>query len=94
MLSHPNVIGCEEILSSVRNCYIITELCNGGDLERKLRKAGHFKEKEIYQVAVDIYEGLKYLGKKSIIHRDIKVSNIFINKGLYKIADFGFAQIS
>jgi len=32
MISHPNVIGCEEILSSARNCYIITELCNGGDL--------------------------------------------------------------
>ena len=43
MLAHPNVIGCEEILSSVRNCYIITELCDGGDLEKRLKKAGHFK---------------------------------------------------
>lgn len=45
-------------------------------------------------MSVDIYEGLKYLAKKNIIHRDIKVSNIFIQKGTYKIADFGFAQIS
>jgi serine/threonine protein kinase len=43
---------------------------------------------------VDIYEGLKYLAKKHIIHRDIKVSNIFISNGVHKLADFGFAQIS
>ena len=42
---------------------------------------------------MDIYEGLKYLAKNKIVHRDIKISNIFINNGVHKIADFGFAQI-
>lgn len=45
-------------------------------------------------MVLDVYEGLKYLSKKHIIHRDIKVSNIFIDKGIHKIADFGFAQVS
>ncbi len=42
----------------------------------------------------DVYEGLKYLSKNSIVHRDIKISNILINKGVHKIGDFGFAKIS
>ena len=60
-LNHPNVIHCEEILSSFRNCYIITELCEGGDLEKKLDAIGQFRESDIFKVSVDVYEGLKYL---------------------------------
>lgn len=27
----------------------------------------------------------------NIVHRDLKVSNIFVHKGTYKLGDFGFA---
>jgi len=43
MISHKNIIGCEEILTSARNCYIITELCNEGDLDKKLKRLGQIK---------------------------------------------------
>jgi serine/threonine protein kinase len=26
-----------------------------------------------------------------IVHRDLKVSNVFMHKGAYKLGDFGFA---
>ena len=39
-----------------------------------------------------IYKGLLYLAEHGIVHRDIKVSNIFVNNGDAKIADFGFAK--
>ena len=45
-LNHPNVLRCHEVFTSNRHCYIITELCNGGDLETKLKKNGPFSEKE------------------------------------------------
>ena len=39
-----------------------------------------------------IYKGLEHLAKSYIVHRDIKISNIFFNKYKSpKIADFGFA---
>jgi serine/threonine protein kinase len=38
-----------------------------------------------------VYEGLRYLGSKNIVHRDIKLANIFVKNGRAKIADFGFA---
>lgn len=31
-LNHRNVIQCIEVLKSKNNCYIITELCEGGTL--------------------------------------------------------------
>ena len=31
-LNHPNIVKCFEVLKSAHNCYIITELCDGGDL--------------------------------------------------------------
>lgn len=39
-----------------------------------------------------IYKGLEELSRNSIIHRDIKLSNVFLTKKkVPKIADFGFA---
>ena len=38
------------------------------------------------------YQGLKYIAGLNIIHRDFKIANIFLNNGVAKLADFGFAQ--
>lgn len=39
-----------------------------------------------------VFQGLLYLSDLGIVHRDIKVSNVFVHKGEAKIADFGFAK--
>ena len=90
-LNHPNVLRCLEVFTSNRNCYIITELCDEGDLETKIKKAGPLDNPRIQSVISDVYEGLLYLSSKGIIHRDLKVANIFLKNGVAKIADFGFA---
>lgn len=35
--------------------------------------------------------GYKELYRLKIVHRDLKLANLFITKGNVKIADFGFA---
>ena len=40
----------------------------------------------------DVYNGLTYLASKGIIHRDLKIANVFLHDGRAKIADFGFAM--
>lgn len=42
----------------------------------------------------DIFLGLYYLAEKNVIHRDLKVANIFLHNGRVKIADFGFAKFT
>lgn len=93
-LNHPNVLRCFDVFTSNRNCYIITELCNEGDLESKLRKHRFFPEPKAHPYIIDIFQGLLYLSDNQIIHRDIKVANIFIHNGRAKIADFGFAKFT
>ena len=35
-LKHLNIVECYEIFSTVNNCYMITEYCNGGNLDHLL----------------------------------------------------------
>ena len=61
---------------------------------RSFKKKGLLTENEAIPFIRDIFEGLYYLSKKNIIHRDIKIANIFLHNKKAKIADFGFAQRS
>lgn len=88
------MLRCQEVFTSNRNCYIITELCNEGDLESKLKTKRYMKESEAEKFIRDIFKGLQYLARQHVIHRDLKVANIFIHDGEAKIADFGFARLT
>jgi serine/threonine protein kinase len=90
-MSHRNIIRCHEVLKSANNCYIITELCEQGNLETLLKQKRSFSEEEIWPYVRDIYEGLRYLAAEGIVHRDLKIANLFLKNGVVKIADFGFA---
>lgn len=91
-LHHPNVLNCLEVFTSANNCYIITELCDGGDVETRIRTRGFLEEREARKLIFEVYQGLKYLAEQNIVHRDIKIANIFYKNGIAKIADFGFAR--
>ena len=86
------MIRCYDVLNSTNNCYIVTELCKFGDLEKLLKMKRKFSEREIAPYVYHIFKGLQYLAQKNIIHRDFKVANVFVgDNGVCKIADFGFA---
>jgi serine/threonine protein kinase len=40
-----------------------------------------------------VIDGYHELITNKVIHRDLKLANIFIHNGVYKIGDFGFATI-
>jgi serine/threonine protein kinase len=92
MMNHPNVLKFHEALLSERNCYIVTELCNQGSLEDRMRSRQPLNDEELGNIILDLYEGLRYLREKGVTHRDIKPANIFIHNGQCKIADFGLAK--
>lgn len=59
--------------------YIITELCNGGDLELLKRSKGRLKETEARIIIKQIVEALRVLYKNNIVHRDIKLANVLLH---------------
>jgi serine/threonine protein kinase len=60
-MNHPNVLKFHEALLSERNCYIVTDLCDGGNLEDRICKNLPFSEGELSSIISDVFQGLKYL---------------------------------
>lgn len=77
---------------TANNCYIVTELCQGGDLASEIKKKGRLRGVEALRIMLEIARAIHHLAKLNIIHRDIKPANILIHEGTVKIADFGFAR--
>ncbi len=64
----------------------------GGSLAQVLTRFGVFPEQLAARYTTQILAGLTYLHQKGVIHRDIKGSNVLINKdGQIKLADFGMS---
>ena len=73
--------------------YILLDFCENNDLKRLLNKRKKLKEIEVIYYISQLIEALRYLHKKKIIHRDIKLENIFLTKNMeLKLGDFGLAK--
>ena len=72
--------------------YIILELCPNQTLNDLLKKKRHFSEAEVLFYINELVQGLIYLRKERVIHRDLKLGNLFLGQDMeLKIGDFGLA---
>ena len=74
------------------------ELCSKNnlyDLTRDLNNKNQLlKENFIWEIFLKICIGVGYLHKEGVIHRDLKIPNIFISKGgNAKVGDFGISKL-
>lgn len=68
------------------------ELCPNQSLNELLRRRKRLHELEVMYYTKQIIDSLKYLHKHRVIHRDLKLGNLFINEKLeLKLGDFGLA---
>ncbi|OMJ91760.1 hypothetical protein SteCoe_5661 [Stentor coeruleus] len=91
-LNHQNIIKYYEMLEDNLSFYIITELCQGGSLNERLRKLHKFPETMTAEFMKQVLDAVEYLHSKNIVHRDIKLENILLTDSStnnIKIADFG-----
>ncbi|KAH9304474.1 hypothetical protein KI387_008878 [Taxus chinensis] len=92
-LSHRNIV---RYLGTAREDHalnILLEFVPGGSISSLLGKFGSFTEPVIRMYTKQLLQGLEYLHKHGIMHRDIKGANILVdNKGCIKLADFGASK--
>ena len=97
-LNHPNLVKYISSYLDDEGVYIIMEFCSYGDLYSLLhlvkKKKVYVNEEIIWDIAYQALLGLEYLHSMHIIHRDIKLLNIFMSKDkLVKIGDLGMSKL-
>jgi serine/threonine-protein kinase ULK/ATG1 len=91
-LNHPNIMHLYEFMETAHNYYLVIQFCNNGDLESYLKKMGKLSEEEAVYFLMQIMNGFQVLHKNKIMHRDVKLANIFLQDDKVVIGDFGFAK--
>ncbi|PKA48756.1 Mitogen-activated protein kinase kinase kinase NPK1 [Apostasia shenzhenica] len=92
-LSHPNIVRYLGTVREEETLNILLEFVPGGSISSLLGKFGSFPEAVIKMYTKQLLQGLEYLHRNGIIHRDIKGANILVdNKGCIKLADFGASK--
>ena len=87
-LDHDHLVDLKDVVRTQNNAYIIQEYCDQGDLEKQLQKHKTLSETDCVPILVDILQGYMEILKANIIHRDLKLANIFIKEGKYKLGPF------
>lgn len=91
-LKHPNIVQVERFFEDKENVYILMELCHNHSLCELLKRRKVLTELEIQSYLLQIISGLKFIHSRHILHRDVKIGNLFLNEDLrVKIGDFGLA---
>lgn len=96
-LSHPNIVRLKSFYEDVENYYLVMELVPGGDLMDFVAANGAIGEDATQVITKQILDGIAYVHRMGISHRDLKPDNILIMQDdpiLVKITDFGLAKIS
>ncbi|MCU7511804.1 MAG: protein kinase [Ignavibacteria bacterium] len=94
-LNHPNIIKIfeEGIENGVH--FMAMEFLEGRDLHKLLMARGPISVDETARIIAPVAKALDYAHKNTLVHRDVKSSNIFITKeGRPVLTDFGIAHIT
>jgi protein-serine/threonine kinase len=92
-LSHPNIVRLHEMVETDRHIGIILEYASGGELFDYILNHRYLKDHPARRLFAQLVSGVGYLHKKGIVHRDLKLENLLLDRNRnIIITDFGFAN--
>ena len=93
-MKHSNIVQFHRAFSYEKCTYIVLELCPNGSLMDMVKTRKFITEPEVRFWTVQMAGAIKYMHAKGIIHRDLKMGNIFLDREMnVKIGDFGLAAL-
>jgi serine/threonine protein kinase len=95
-MNHKHIIQLIDDFADEKDYHMITSYCDGGNLEDLIYEKMYINKGVAEDVAIkylmQMMFGLQELYRCKIIHRDIKLANMFLNQNNIIIGDFGFAK--
>ncbi|KAM4026061.1 mitogen-activated protein kinase kinase kinase 19 [Anomaloglossus baeobatrachus] len=92
-LKHVNIVGYLGTSFEDTMVTIFMEYVPGGSISSILRHFGPLQEVVISRYTSHIFQGIAYLHKNRVVHRDIKGNNVMLMpNGVIKLIDFGCAK--
>ncbi|ROT40014.1 kinase-like protein [Sodiomyces alkalinus F11] len=92
-IQHPNIVRLHEMVETERHIGIILEYASGGELFDYILTHRYLKDNAARRLFAQLVSGVGYLHKKGIVHRDLKLENLLLDRNRnIIITDFGFAN--
>jgi eukaryotic-like serine/threonine-protein kinase len=92
-IEHPAIVAVHDVGHEGDVPYVVLELVEGETLQRRLLR-GRLPVRKALETAIQIGHGLAAAHARSILHNDLKPSNVILTRdGRVKILDFGLAGL-
>ncbi len=92
-VNHANVVSVFDFVNDGDHTWLVTEYVEGTTLAQLIRDRGRLTPEEAAPLLLQVADALAAAHRVSIVHRDVKPSNILIAlDGTAKLSDFGIAR--
>ncbi|KDN52887.1 Pkinase-domain-containing protein [Tilletiaria anomala UBC 951] len=93
-MKHKHIVRFLDQFEDEENVYFRLELCANGSMNDVVKRRGRYSEPESRYLMTQILTGCQHMHLNSVIHRDLKLGNIFLDASMnVKIGDFGLAAL-
>ena len=90
-MNHPNICTIYDVQEFENRLFIIMEYIDGKTLKEKK----NLSEKQMFEIGIQVADGLGAAHEKGIVHRDIKPENIMVRQdGIAQLMDFGLSKLN
>ena len=93
-MRHQNIVEFHRAFTYKENTYVVLELCSNGSVMDMVKRRRCLSLPEVRKFAVQLCGAVKYMHARNVLHRDLKMGNLFLDQEMnIKIGDFGLAAI-
>ncbi|KAF5864236.1 Cell cycle serine/threonine-protein kinase cdc5/MSD2 [Aspergillus alliaceus] len=93
-MRHPHIVTFHRAFAFEKCIYVILELCPNGSVMDMVKKRRSLSVPEVRRFMIQLCGAVKYLHKRNVAHRDLKMGNLFLDQNMdIKVGDFGLAAM-